>query len=53
MLHDIQGSFIIAQTPFDDVGAIDLASIDSLTDFYLGHGANGFVVLGVSGEAES
>lgn len=50
MLHDIQGSFIIAQTPFDDVGAIDLASIDSLTDFYLGHGANGFVVLGVSGE---
>ncbi|EHL99411.1 dihydrodipicolinate synthetase family protein [Acetobacteraceae bacterium AT-5844] len=50
MLHDIQGSFIIAQTPFDDAGAIDLASIDSLTDFYLGHGANGFVVLGVSGE---
>ncbi len=50
MLHDIQGSFIIAQTPFDDRGAIDLESIDSLTDFYLGHGANGFVVLGVSGE---
>jgi 4-hydroxy-tetrahydrodipicolinate synthase len=50
MLSDISGSVIIAQTPFDDRGAVDLASIDSLTDFYLGHGANGFVVLGVSGE---
>ena len=43
-------AIIIAQTPFDDRGAVDFTSIDSLTDFYLGHGANGFVVLGVSGE---
>jgi 4-hydroxy-tetrahydrodipicolinate synthase len=50
MLTDIKGSVIIAQTPFDDRRAVDLASIDSLTDFYLGHGADGFVVLGVSGE---
>jgi 4-hydroxy-tetrahydrodipicolinate synthase len=50
MLSDLKGSVIIAQTPFDDRGAVDLASIDSLTDFYLKHGANGFVVLGVSGE---
>ena len=50
MLSDISGSIIIAQTPFDDRGAVDLSSIDTLTDFYLGHGANGFVVLGVSGE---
>lgn len=50
MLQDIQGSFIIAQTPFDDRGAVDAASIDSLVEFYLGHGADGFVVLGVSGE---
>jgi 4-hydroxy-tetrahydrodipicolinate synthase len=50
MLSAIKGSFIIAQTPFDDRGAVDLASIDSLADFYLGHGADGFVVLGVSGE---
>ncbi|MFC3126447.1 dihydrodipicolinate synthase family protein [Pseudoroseomonas globiformis] len=49
-LADIQGSYIIAQTPFDDRGAVDLTSIDSLADFYVGHGANGFVVLGVSGE---
>jgi 4-hydroxy-tetrahydrodipicolinate synthase len=50
MLGDIKGSVIIAQTPFDDRGAIDLRSVDTLTDFYLGHGADGFVVLGVSGE---
>jgi hypothetical protein len=50
MLNNLSGSIIIAQTPFDDRGAVDLASIDTLTDFYLGHGANGFVVLGVSGE---
>ena len=50
MLSNLRGSIIIAQTPFDDRGAIDLASIDTLTDFYLRHGANGFVVLGVSGE---
>ena len=50
MLSAIKGSFIIAQTPFDERGAVDLTSIDSLTEFYLGHGADGFVVLGVSGE---
>jgi 4-hydroxy-tetrahydrodipicolinate synthase len=50
MLNDINGSFIIAQTPFNDRGAVDLASIDTLVDFYLDHGADGFVVLGVSGE---
>jgi 4-hydroxy-tetrahydrodipicolinate synthase len=50
MLSAIKGSFIIAQTPFDDRGAVDLESVESLTDFYLGHGADGFVVLGVSGE---
>jgi 4-hydroxy-tetrahydrodipicolinate synthase len=50
MLNNLKGSIIIAQTPFDDRGAIDLASIDTLTDFYLKHGADGFVVLGVSGE---
>jgi 4-hydroxy-tetrahydrodipicolinate synthase len=50
MLSNLSGSVIIAQTPFDDGGALDLSSIDTLTDFYLGHGAEGFVVLGVSGE---
>ncbi|WP_159994194.1 dihydrodipicolinate synthase family protein [Roseomonas sp. 18066] len=50
MLDEIQGSYIIAQTPFDDRGAVDAASIDSLVAFYLKHGADGFVVGGVSGE---
>ena len=30
--------FIIAATPFTDEGALDLYSVDSLTDFYLGCG---------------
>jgi 4-hydroxy-tetrahydrodipicolinate synthase len=50
MLNELKGSIIIAQTPFDDRGAVDLPSIDTLVDFYLKHGADGFVVLGVSGE---
>src|SRR4051812_10115452 len=50
MLDKLSGNVIIAQTPFDDRGAVDLESIDTLTEFYLKHGADGFVVLGVSGE---
>ena len=50
MLNDLRGNVVIAQTPFDDRGAVDLASIDSLAAFYIRHGASGFVVLGVSGE---
>jgi 4-hydroxy-tetrahydrodipicolinate synthase len=50
MLDTLSGSVIITQTPFDDRGAVDLASIDTLTDFYVTHGADGLVVLGVSGE---
>lgn len=30
-----KGVFIIAATPFTDEGALDLESVDSLTDFYL------------------
>ena len=51
MLETLQGVFIVAQTPFEDSGAVDLDSIDSLVDFYLEHGADGFTVLGVAGEA--
>jgi Periplasmic binding protein/Dihydrodipicolinate synthetase family len=50
MLDRIKGVFIIAQTPFDDDGAVDLESVGTLTDFYLRHGADGLTVLGVSGE---
>ena len=50
MLNGLKGSVTIAQTPFDDRGAVDLESVDTLTDFYIEHGVDGFVVLGVSGE---
>src|SRR5215471_20620747 len=46
-----RGVFIIAATPFTDEGALDLASIDSLTDFYIRCGVHGFTLLGMMGEA--
>ncbi len=46
-----KGVFIIAATPFTDDGALDLQSVDSLTDFYLGCGVHGFTLLGMMGEA--
>lgn len=46
-----KGVFIIAATPFTDEGALDLYSIDTLTDFYLGCGVHGFTLLGMMGEA--
>jgi 4-hydroxy-tetrahydrodipicolinate synthase len=50
-LDSMKGVYIVAQTPFDDKGAVDLESIDTLVDFYLRHGADGFTVLGVAGES--
>ncbi|WP_338034694.1 dihydrodipicolinate synthase family protein [Jiella avicenniae] len=46
-----RGVFIIAATPFMETGAVDEASIDSLTDFYLGCGVDGMTILGIMGEA--
>lgn len=51
MLDQAQGVYIVTQTPFDASGAIDLNSVDTLVDFYLGHCADGMTVLGVAGEA--
>ena len=48
---DARGVYPIAPTPFHDDGRIDTASIDRLTDFYLGIGATGITVLGQLGEA--
>jgi len=48
---DAKGVFPIAPTPFLDDGTIDVASIDRMTDFYLGCGATGVTVLGQLGEA--
>jgi 4-hydroxy-tetrahydrodipicolinate synthase len=49
--EEAKGVYIIAATPFTDDGALDLQSVDTLTDFYLGCGVNGFTLLGMMGEA--
>lgn len=46
-----KGVYIISATPFQDDGSLDLASTDSLTDFYLEKGATGLTILGMMGEA--
>lgn len=46
------GVFVISATPFADDGAVDLASVGSLADYYLGHGVHGITLLGMMGEAQ-
>ena len=46
-----RGVFVIAATPFRDDGALDLASVDTMVDFYLRFGATGLTILGMMGEA--
>src|SRR5260221_10538689 len=46
-----KGVYIIAATPFTEDGALDLQSVDTLTDFYLRCGVHGFTLLGMMGEA--
>jgi 4-hydroxy-tetrahydrodipicolinate synthase len=50
-LCDAHGVYPIAPTPFLDDGAIDFASIDRLSEFYLRSGCTGVTVLGQLGEA--
>ena len=45
------GVFVIAATPFLPNGALDDASLDRMTDFYLSAGATGLTILGMMGEA--
>jgi 4-hydroxy-tetrahydrodipicolinate synthase len=45
------GVYVIAATPFGDDGALDLASVDRVVDFYLERGADGLTLLGIMGEA--
>ncbi|WMT79604.1 dihydrodipicolinate synthase family protein [Bradyrhizobium sp. Ash2021] len=47
-----QGVYSIAVTPFDTTGAVDMASVDRVTDFYMERGANGLTILGILGEAQ-
>lgn len=46
-----EGVFIIAATPFDDSGSLDLESADRMVDFYLDCGVTGMTILGIMGEA--
>ena len=49
--HTAKGVFTIAATPFLPDGAVDTASIDRMTDFYLACGVSGITILGMMGEA--
>jgi len=49
--HTANGVYAIAVTPFDPQGNVDRASVDRMTDFYLGCEVTGLTILGVMGEA--
>jgi 4-hydroxy-tetrahydrodipicolinate synthase len=47
-----KGVYVIAPTPFHPDGRVDDASLDRMTDFFIGEaGADGLTILGVMGEA--
>lgn len=46
-----KGVFTIAATPFLPDGALDIESLDTMTDFYMEKGATGLTILGIMGEA--
>lgn len=49
--EEAKGVYVIAVTPFEDNGALDLESVDRLVDFYEQAGVTGITVLGQLGEA--
>jgi len=49
--HKTSGVYAISATPFAEDGALDLTSLDRLTDFYLSCGVTGLTLLGIMGEA--
>jgi 4-hydroxy-tetrahydrodipicolinate synthase len=48
----LSGVFIIAVTPFEDDGRLDVESLDSALDFYVAQGVHGVTLLGMMGEAD-
>jgi 4-hydroxy-tetrahydrodipicolinate synthase len=48
---DARGVYLIAATPFAEDGALDLAGLDRLVDWYLARGVDGLTILGQLGEA--
>jgi 4-hydroxy-tetrahydrodipicolinate synthase len=51
LTNDAAGVHVIAPTPFDEKGALDLASSARMVDRYLAMGATGLTILGIMGEA--
>jgi len=51
LTEEARGVYVIAATPFQDDGALDLESTDRMVDTYLETGATGLTVLGMMGEA--
>ncbi|MBN9084290.1 MAG: dihydrodipicolinate synthase family protein [Rhizobiales bacterium 62-17] len=49
--QNAHGVYAIAATPFHPDGRLDLASVDTMTDFYLRCGVSGLTILGIMGEA--
>jgi 4-hydroxy-tetrahydrodipicolinate synthase len=49
--EETKGVYVISPTPFTDNGDVDHDSVDSLVDFYLEKGVDGFTILGILGEA--
>jgi 4-hydroxy-tetrahydrodipicolinate synthase len=47
------GTWFVCPTPFDEEGAVDVASIGSLTEAAIDWGVDGLTVLGVMGEASA
>ncbi len=50
-METLHGVCTIALTPFTDEGDVDEASIESLSESYLGAGVHGLTILGIMGEA--
>lgn len=48
---DSQGLFVIAPTPFNQDGSLDLQSAKTMCDFFIQKGASGLTILGIMGEA--
>lgn len=46
-----RGVYLITVTPFTESGELDLASTDTMVDFYLACGVTGLTILGIMGEA--
>ncbi len=47
-----RGIYVIAATPFNADGSLDLDGARSMLDFYLSHGAHGLTLLGMMGEQQ-